>query len=146
MPQTPRRRWSAMLGLLAWALLSPALVHAQTFKLSCDVEGKLSEGTVKVSAARVAVELQVIGRHLYFTVQGPPFYEMRVSTLVTEEFLGENLSSGTQIGARRQERRTQRETQLLIERGSMELTAHNDVSHAGKAQRFKYAGKCRQAA
>lgn len=146
MPQTPRKRLMAVLALAACTLLSPTLLRAQTFKLSCDVEGKLSEATVKVSPARVAIELQVIGRHLYFTVQGPPFYEMRVSTLVTEEFLGENLSSGSQIGARRQERRTQRETQLVIERGSMELSAHNDVSHAGKAQRFKYGGKCRQAA
>jgi hypothetical protein len=34
----------------------------------------------------------------------------------------------------------------LIERGSIELAAHNDVSVQGKLQRFKYTGKCKQPA
>ncbi len=130
---------------LAAALVLLPVAHAQTFKLQCDVEGKPSEPVVRVSPARVAVELQVIGRNLYFHVAGPPFYEMRVSTLVTEEFQGENLTSGTHIGARRQQRSSQRETEILIERGTLELVAHQDLTHGGKPLRFKYAGKCRQA-
>lgn len=131
-------------SLLALAATLPA-AQAQPFKLQCEVEGKLPEPAARVAPARVTVELQVIGRHLYFTVLGPTLYAMRVSTLVTEEFKGENLTSSSQLGARRLERKSERETELLIERGSMELSAHHDVNHAGKVQRFKYAGKCRQA-
>ena len=58
---------------------------AQPFKLQCDVDGKFADAEGKATAARVGVELQVIGRHLYFTVIGPKPFEMRVSTLVTEE-------------------------------------------------------------
>ena len=131
--------------LLALGLAGLGPAQAETYKLRCDVEGKLSEPVSKVLPARVVVELQTIGRHLYFHVAGPSHYEMRVSTLVSEEFEGENLTSGNQIGARRQQRSNQRETAILIERGSMELTAHNDVAQAGKTLRFKYSGKCKPA-
>jgi hypothetical protein len=83
---------------------------------------------------------------LYFTVIGPRPYEMRVSTLVTEDYEGTNLTSASQLGARRRHRASGQETSLLIERGSIELAAHNDVSVQGKLQRFKYTGKCKQPA
>ena len=139
-----RLRMLQAASLLVLAAAWPP-AQAQTFKLQCEVEGKLPEPAPRVAPARVTVELQVIGRHLYFTVVGPGHYAMRVSTLVTEEFKGENLTSSSQLGARRLERKSERETELLIERGSMELSAHHDVSLGGKVQRFKYAGKCRQA-
>jgi hypothetical protein len=65
--------------------------------------------------------------------------------LESEAFKGVNLNSGSRIGARRQERSSQRETQIVIDRGSMSLTAHHDVVLAGKTQRFSYSGKCRPA-
>jgi len=133
------------LTLACLMLLPMSTAWAQPFKLQCEVEGRWPEGTPRMSPARVTVELQVIGRHLYFTVIGPPSYAMRVSTLVSEDFQGENLTSSSQIGARRLERSTNKETELVIERGSMELTAHNDQSLGGKLQRFKYSGKCRPA-
>ncbi len=131
--------------LAALALLAAPLAQAQPFKLQCEVEGKWPEGTPKVVPARIGIELQVIGRHLYFTVSGPAPYAMRVSTLVSEDFQGENLTSSSQVGARRLERSSRKETELLIERGSMELSAHHDTGQAGKVQRFAYTGKCRPA-
>jgi len=133
----------ALATTLAMTLASPA-VWAQPIKLQCEVEGKFADAEGKASSARVGIELQVIGRHLYFTVIGPKLYEMRVSTLVTEDYEGSNLTSATQLGARRRHRASGQETYLLIERGSIELTAYNDVPVQGKLQRFKYAGKCRQ--
>ena len=131
-------------GLFSLVLaVSVTGVQAEPFKLQCEVEGRLSESSSAIAPARVVVEIQAIGRHLYFNVVGPPMYAMRMSTLETEEFKGENLTSGLQLGARRVERRTQTETQLLIERTTMELSVHADVQHAGKAQRFSYTGKCR---
>ena len=131
--------------MAALLCLSVGTASAQTFKLQCDLEGKPSEPVLRISPARVDLELQVIGRNLYFHMSGPPYYEMRVSTLVTDEFLGENLTSGTQVGARRQQRSTQRELEIVIERGSMEFTGHQDLVHAGKPLRMRYAGKCRPA-
>lgn len=139
------RHWRrcALAGVLGLAGLAAA--QAETYKLRCEVEGKFPEQMPKVPPARVVVELQVIGRNLYFHVVGPTHYEMRVSTLVTDDYRGENLTSGDQIGARRQQRSSQRESEIVIERGSMELSAHNDVALAGKTTRFKYTGKCKQA-
>ena len=131
-------------GLFSLVLaVSVTGVQAEPFKLQCEVEGRLSESSSAIAPARVVVEIQAIGGHLYFNVLGPPLFALRVSTLETEEFKGENLTSSSQMGARRVERRTQAEAQLLIERSSMELNAHADVRHAGKAQRFSYTGKCR---
>ena len=129
--------------MLALGLLGLSGAWAETFKLRCEVEGKFPESEPKVAPAQVTVELQLIGRHLYFKLVGPKYYEMRVSTLETEDFKGVNLNSGSRVGARRQERSTQRETEIVIERGSMELRAHHDVALSGKTQRFKYSGKCR---
>ena len=129
---------------LSVLVLASQAAWAQPFKLQCDVDGKFAEAEGKVGPARVAIELQVIGRHLYFTVIGPKPYEMRVTTLVTEDYEGTNLTSATQLGARRKHRASGQETSLLIERGSIELSAYNDVPVQGKLQRFKYAGKCRQ--
>jgi hypothetical protein len=132
------------LFLLSALIVASQVAWGQPFKLQCDVEGKFADADGKAGQARVAIELQVIGRHLYFTVIGPKPYEMRVSTLVTEDYEGTNLTSSTQLGARRKHRASGQETSLLIERGSIELSAYNDVSVQGKLQRFKYAGKCRQ--
>jgi len=141
-PMQTAARFLSILALLCVAAV-PA-VWAQPFKLQCEVEGKYADAEGKATAARVGVELQVIGRHLYFTVIGPKPFEMRVSTLVTEEYEGTNLTSDTELGARRKHRASAQETSLLIKRGSMELIAYNDVPSQGKSQRFKYAGKCRQ--
>ena len=133
-------RFFAAFVLASWSWVA----QAQPIKLQCEVEGKFADAEGKASASRVAIELQVIGKHLYFTVIGPKPYEMRVSTLVTEDYEGTNLTSSSQLGARRRHRASGQETSLLIERGSIELSAYNDVPVQGKLQRFKYAGKCRQ--
>ncbi len=141
-PRLNCKHTALMLGL---GLLGLSGAWAETFKLRCEVDGKFADAVPKVAPAQVTVELQLIGRHLYFKVAGPTYYEMRVSTLESEDFKGVNLNSGSRVGARRQERSTQRETEIVIERGSMELSAHHDVALSGKTHRFKYAGKCRPA-
>lgn len=137
-----RQMRSCVIGLLAMASFS--LAQAQPIKLQCEVEGKFADAEGKTTPTRVAIELQVIGKHLYFTVLGAKPFEMRVSTLVTEEYEGKNLTSSTQLGASRRHRASGQETSLLIERGSIELSAYNDVPVQGKLQRFKYTGKCKQ--
>jgi hypothetical protein len=133
-------------GWVLGAMWFASVALAQPIKLQCEVEGGFADAQTKAAPARVGIELQVIGRHLYFSVIGPRPYEMRVSTLVTEDYEGTNLTSASQLGARRRHRASGQETSLLIERGSIELAAHNDVSVQGKLQRFKYTGKCKQPA
>lgn len=133
-------------GWVLGAMWFASVALAQPIKLQCEVEGGFADAQAKAAPARVAIELQVIGRHLYFAVIGPRPYEMRVSTLVTEDYEGTNLTSSSQLGARRRHRASGQETSLLLERGSIELTAYNDVPVQGKLQRFKYTGKCKQTA
>jgi hypothetical protein len=133
-------------GWVLGAMWFASVALAQPIKLQCEVEGGFADAQAKAAPARVAIELQVIGRHLYFAVIGPRPYEMRVSTLVTEDYEGTNLTSSSQLGARRRHRASGQETSLLLERGSIELAAYNDVPVQGKLQRFKYTGKCKQTA
>lgn len=133
-------------GWVLGAMWFASVALAQPIKLQCEVEGGFADAQAKAAPARVAIELQVIGRHLYFSVIGPRPYEMRVSTLVTEDYEGTNLTSSSQLGARRRHRASGQETSLLLERGSIELAAYNDVPVQGKLQRFKYTGKCKQTA
>jgi hypothetical protein len=133
-------------GWVLGAMWCASVALAQPIKLQCEVEGGFADAQAKAAPARVAIELQVIGRHLYFAVIGPRPYEMRVSTLVTEDYEGTNLTSSSQLGARRRHRASGQETSLLLERGSIELAAYNDVPVQGKLQRFKYTGKCKQTA
>ncbi len=128
-----RTRHSWVLGSMLFA----SVALAQPIRLQCEVEGKFADAEAKAAPAKVAIELQVIG---------PRPYEMRVSTLVTEDYEGTNLTSASQLGARRRHRASGQETSLLIERGSIELAAYNDVLVQGKLQRFKYTGKCKQPA
>jgi hypothetical protein len=133
-------------GWVLGAMWFASVALAQPIKLQCEVEGGFADAQAKAAPARVAIELQVIGRHLYFAVIGPRPYEMRVSTLVTEDYEGTNLTSSSQLGARRRHRASGQETSLLLERGSIELAAYNDGPVQGKLQRFKYTGKCKQTA
>ena len=133
---------SCLVFLVFFVLTGPA--QAQVFKLLCDVEGKVPAlDDLKLPASKITVELQTIGKHLYFNVVGPRPYDMRVSSLETEAYLGSNLTSSSRLGARRKNRETEKETEIAIDRGSMELTAHNDTNYQGKAVRAQYSGKCK---
>ncbi len=139
------RRAARLLALVCSGLSClPGPALAQVFKLQCSVEGKVPAlDDLKLPAAKVTVELQTIGKHLYFNVVGPRPYDMRVSSLETEAYLGTNLTSSSRLGARRKNRATEKETEIIIDRSSVELTAHNDTDYQGKAVRVDYAGKCK---
>ncbi len=132
--------WLAALALAGLA----ASAQAQVFKIECEVEGKIpSLDDTRIAPAKVTVELQTIGKHLYFNVVGPRYYQMQVSSLVTEAYLGTNLSSSTRIGARRKHRASDKESEIVIERSPVELIAHHDIDYKGKSVRLDYAGKCK---
>lgn len=132
-------RMLTLLGLSqsAW------LAQAQTFKIDCDAEASIPQlDNKKLTPAKITLELQNIGRHVYFNVVGPADYQMRVSSLVTEQYLGTNLTSATRLGANKKNRSNGRENQITIERDSVAYAGYNDTDYQGKSVRILFEGKC----
>ena len=120
------------------------LAQAQTFKLECEAEGVIAQlDNKKLPPAKVSIEIQNIGWHMYFNVIGPPDYQMRVSSLVTEQFLGTNLSNATRLGANKKNKSNGHENQIIIERATVNYSGYNDVDQRGKLVRILYEGKCK---
>jgi len=132
-------RVSALLALSQSALLA----QAQTFKIDCDAEASIPLLEKKLTPAKITIELQNIGRNVYFNVVGPADYQMRVSSLVTEQYLGANLTTDARIGASKKNRASGRENQITIERESVAYAGYNDTDYQGKSVRIVFEGKCK---
>jgi hypothetical protein len=133
-------RVTVLLGLGPLAL--PA--QAQTFKIDCDAEASIPQlDNKKLAPAKITIELQNIGSHVYFNVVGPVDYQMRVSSLVTEQYLGSNLKSAERLGANKKNRASGRENQITIERDSVAYAGYNDTDYQGKSVRIFFEGKCK---
>lgn len=133
-------RMLTLLGLSQLALLA----QAQTFKIDCDAEASIPQlDNKKLPPAKITLELQSIGRHVYFNVVGPADYQMRVSSLVTEQYLGTNLTSATRLGANKKNRSNGRENQITIERDSVAYAGYNDTDYQGKSVRILFEGTCK---
>lgn len=130
----------ALLGLSPLALLA----QAQTFKIECEAEASIPQlDNKKLAPAKITLELQNIGRHVYFNVVGPADYQMRVSSLITEQYLGTNLTTATRLGANKKNRSSGRENQITIERDSVAYAGYNDTDYQGKNVRILFEGKCK---
>ena len=128
---------------LLWLSQSALLVKAQTFKIDCDAEASIPLLEKKLSPAKITIELQNIGRHVYFNVVGPVDYQMRVSSLITEQYLGANLTTAARLGANKKNKTSGRENQITIERESVVYAGYNDTDYQGKSVRILYDGKCK---
>ncbi len=130
--------------LLLWLSQSALQAQAQTFKIDCDAEASIPQlDNKKLTPAKITIELQNIGRHVYFNVVGPVDYQMRVSSLVTEQYLGSNLTSAERLGANKKNRASGRENQITIERDSVAYAGYNDTDYQGKSVRILFEGKCK---
>ena len=120
------------------------LAQAQTFKLECEAEGVIAQlDNKKLPPAKVSIEIQNIGWHMYFNVVGPLDYQMRVSSLITEQFQGTNLSNASRLGANKKNKSNGHETQVVIDRATVNYSGYNDVDQRGKLVRILYEGKCK---
>ena len=129
---------------LLWLSQSALLVQAQTFKIDCEAEASIPQlDNKKLAPAKITLELQNIGRHVYFNVVGPADYQMRVSSLITEQYLGTNLTTATRLGANKKNRANGRENQITIERDSVAYAGYNDTDYQGKSVRILFEGKCK---
>jgi hypothetical protein len=130
--------------LLLLGLSQSALrVQAQTFKIDCDAEASIPLLEKKLTPAKISIELQNIGRNVYFNVLGPADYQMRVSSLVTEQYLGANLTTDARLGAHKKNRSNGRENQITIDRESVTYAGYNDTDYQGKSVRILFEGKCK---
>lgn len=136
-------RWRCA-ALLLWLGPLTLLAQAQTFKLECEAEGAIAQlDNKKLPPAKVSIEIQNIGWHMYFNVVGPPDYQMRVSSLITEQYQGTNLSNASRLGAHKKNKSNGHENQILIDRATVSYTGYNDVEQRGKLLRIAYEGKCK---
>jgi hypothetical protein len=133
---------SALLMLVIGPLA--LLAQGQTFKLECEAEGLIVQlDNKKLPPAKVSIEIQNIGWHMYFNVVGPPDYQMRVSSLITEQYQGTNLSNASRLGANKKNKSNGHETQVVIDRATVSYSGYNDVDQRGKLVRILYDGKCK---
>ncbi len=130
-------------GAWLWLSLSVGVVQAQTFRLQCDLEGTIPVlEDQKIKPARVTVEMQSIGKNIFLKLVGPRYYDMKVSSLTTEAFTGKNLTTAAAIGARARQNETGRETEIRIDRESIQLTGYSDIDYRGKVLRMNLEGRC----
>ncbi|MEY3872084.1 MAG: hypothetical protein RLZZ296_1079 [Pseudomonadota bacterium] len=129
---------------LLWLSQLALLAQAQTFKIDCDAEASIPQlDNKKLAPAKITIELQNIGSHVYFNVVGPTDYQMRVSSLVTEQYLGANLMTAARLGANKKNRTSGRENQITIDRESVAYAGYNDTDYQGKSVRIMFEGKCK---
>jgi hypothetical protein len=130
--------------LLLTVFGSHLTANAQTFRMPCEVTGILHVGaaTTQLKTEHIDVEILSMGRNLYFKVIGDGFYQLQTSTLTTEEFEGKNLSSTTQIGAHKRNKRSGLETEVRVERETVRLHAYNDFFQDDRRARVEFDGKC----
>ncbi len=128
---------------LLWLSQAALLAQAQTFKMDCDAEASIPLLEKKLTPAKITIELQNIGRHVYFNVIGPVDYQMRVSSLITEQYLGANMTTAARLGAHKTNKSSGRENQITIDRESVTYAGYNDTDYQGKSVRILYEGKCK---
>lgn len=118
-------------------------VLAQTFKMSCDLEGVIPAlEDRKLKPEKVVVEIQTMGKNLFMKVVGSNLYTVQASSLTTEEFAGKNLTSEKQMGVTRKNKATGFESEIRIERETVMLTAFTDMDYRGKTVRVLLSGPC----
>ena len=118
-------------------------VAAQTFKISCELEGVIPAlDDRKLKPEKVVVEIQTMGKNIFMKVVGSNLYTVQASSLTTEEFAGSNLTSQKQMGVTRKNKTTGFESEIRIERETVMMTAFNDMEYRGKTVRVLLSGPC----
>jgi len=140
-----RPLWLCLRSAVLMLAIGPLalLAQTQTFILQCDAEGISQPDNRKLAPAKISIEIQSIGWHMYFNVVGPPDYQMRVSSLITEQYQGSNLSNASRLGANKKNKSNGHETQVVIDRATVSYSGYNDVDQRGKLVRILYDGKCK---
>lgn len=128
--------------LVCLSTMSPSL-KAQSFIMPCDIQGVIPALEDKaVAPARVNVEIRTIGNNIFILLKGPAPYEMKLSTLTTNNNIGTNLTNPKFLGVRMKSKDTGREAEIKIDQKSVTLKGYNDIDYMGKFVRLVMSGPC----
>ena len=136
-------RLSLFTASLVFLALHVAPVHAQTFKMSCEVEAAIAaQEDVKIKPQKVVIEIQAMGKNIFLKMNGPEPYSLIANSLATEEFMGKNLTTAKEMGAFRKHKVTGAESEIRIEQATVIVTAYHDINYMGKKVRINITGPC----
>ena len=121
--------------------VTPSL--AQTFKMPCEVEGVIPAlDDLKIKPEKATMEIQTMGKNIFLKLNGPGLYQVQVSSLTAEDFIGKNLTSAKEMGAYRKNKVTGVESEIRIEQATVMLSAYTDTVYQGKKVRLNITGPC----
>ncbi len=136
-----RRLTLAALSVWGCVGMTPAL--AQTFKMPCEVEGVIPAlDDLKIKPEKATMEIQTMGKNIFLKLNGPGLYQVQVSSLTAEDFVGKNLTTAKEMGAYRKNKLTGAESEIRIEQATVLLSAYTDTVYQGKKVRLNITGPC----
>ncbi len=130
--------WRVLLGVMFCAS-----AFSQTYLVHCDVDGVVPVLNGKViKTTPIEMEVQVIGKNIYFLVKEPKLYAMRVNSIETDKFLGTNLSNAFKIGARIKDRANGLQSEITIDRKTAQVHGFHDLELKKSTVRVNFEGPC----
>lgn len=124
------------------ALLS-LVAQAQTFTLTCHVQGEISDANgMKLKPAKITAGIQTIGNNIFIKVQGPEVYQMFASSLSTEQVVSKNMTSDDSMWVHSRKKSNNYESDIKIAREPVAITAFNDIDFKGHKVRVSLEGPC----
>jgi hypothetical protein len=133
----------ALAGLTVWGCLCATAVMAQTFKMPCEVEGVIPAlDDLKIKPEKATIEIQTMGKNIFLKLNGPGLYQVQVSSLTAEDFVGKNLTTAKEMGAYRKNKLTGAESEIRIEQATVLMSAYTDTVYQGKKVRLNITGPC----
>ena len=134
----------------AWLLplvlaLGPwAQAQAQTFKMPCEVTATIpAADDLKLPPETATMEIQGMGKNIFMRVNGSKYYNVTVNSLVTDEFVGKDLTTNKEMGAHRRFLKSGLESEIRIARQTVYLHAFHDTDYQGKRVRVFIEGPCK---
>lgn len=136
-------RYFHLLFIAMGLVLSASAARAQTFKMPCEVEATIPAlEDKKLPPERIDVEIQGMGKNIFLKTVGSKHYQLIANSLTTEDYVGKNLTTEKAMGASRKHKKTGYESEVLIERQTVTLTAFHDLDEHGKKVRVFFTGPC----
>lgn len=136
-------RFIAQISLGLGMVMSVPAVSAQTFKMPCEVEGTMAAmDDKKIPPERIEVEIQGMGKNIFLKTVGSRYYQLIANSLTTEDYVGKNLTTEKAMGATRKHKKTGYESEVLIDRQTVTLSAFHDIDEHGKKVRVHFTGPC----
>lgn len=119
------------------------IAKAQTYTVQCDLGGVIPEmNNLELKIRPVTMESHVIGKNIFFNINEPKIFAMTVNSIETVDNVGINLSSIKILGARTRNKETGRESQITLDRKTVEFNGYHDVLFHQKVVRININGSC----